>query len=129
MIRNNKIIRYVFSGVVASFSNWVILYILVQKFNFWYLTSAIISFCCGIIVSYLLQKFFTFKNYSTNGMPRQFSIFVIYNLIMLGLNTLLMYLLVDIFGFWYLFSQIAITIGTAFVNYFVFNKILFKNRE
>jgi putative flippase GtrA len=129
MIKNNKIIRYIFSGIIASLSNFVILYFLVQKLNLWYLTSSIISFCCGIIISYCLQKFFTFKNYSIQNIHLQFSVFFIYNLCMLGLNTLLMYFFVDIIGIWYLFSQIVITIGTAFINYFFFNKIMFNKNE
>jgi putative flippase GtrA len=124
----DKIIRYIFSGVTASFSNFVILYFLVQKLQFWYLTSAIISFCCGIIVSYCLQKFFTFKDKSNRRVMLQFSGFLFFNLIMLGLNTLLMYVFVDIIGLWYLFSQFFISGCTAFVNYMVFNKIIFKNR-
>jgi putative flippase GtrA len=126
VIKNYKVIRYIFSGAISAFSSWGILYLLVQKANLWYLVSSIISFCSGIIISYCLHKFLTFKNYSKKGIPVQFSIFFIYNLFMLGLNTLLMYLFVDIIGFWYLFSQVVITIGTAFINYFVFNKIIFS---
>ena len=129
MVKNKKVLRYIFSGTIASLSNFIVLYFLVQKLGLWYLTSSIISFCSGIIVSYCLQKFFTFKNNSTKNMHLQFSVFFIYNLCMLGLNTLLMYLFVDVIGFWYLFSQIIITIGTAFINYFFFNKILFRNEQ
>ena len=129
MVKNKKVLRYIFSGTIASLSNFIVLYFLVQKLGLWYLTSSIISFCSGIIVSYCLQKFFTFKNNSTKNMHLQFSVFFIYNLCLLGLNTLLMYLFVDVIGFWYLFSQIIITIGTAFINYFFFNKILFRNEQ
>ena len=129
MVKNKKVLRYIFSGTIASLSNFIVLYFLVQKLGLWYLTSSIISFCSGIIVSYCLQKFFTFKNNSTKNIHLQFSVFFIYNLCMLGLNTLLMYLFVDVIGFWYLFSQIIITIGTAFINYFFFNKILFRNEQ
>lgn len=126
MIIDNKIIRYIFSGITASFSNFIILYFLVQKLHFWYLTSAIVSFCFGIIMSYCLHKFITFKNYSTGNIPFQFSHFFVFNLIMLGLDTLLMYIFVDIIGIWYLLSQVVITIGTAFINFLIFNKIIFK---
>jgi putative flippase GtrA len=128
MLKDNKVIRYIFSGGVTSFSNFFVLYLLVQKLHIWYLTSAIISFCFGIIVGYCLHKFISFKNYSKNNIPLQFSSFLIYNTIMLGVNTLLMYIFVDIFGFWYLFSQVTITIFTAFVNYFIFNRIIFEHK-
>ena len=114
---------------MAVVVNIAILYILTDIFHLWYLASAVISFCCGIVASYLLQKFFTFKESSTKNLHIQFSFFVLYNIVMLGLNTLLMYVFVDIFGFWYLFSQIFITICTAFINYLFFSRIMFKNNK
>ena len=125
--RYDKVIRYIFSGAITSLSNFIMLYFLVQELNLWYLTSAIFSFCFGIIVGYLLHKFITFQNNSKHKIHLQFSKFFIYNILMLGLNTLLMYVFVDIFRFWYLISQIIITIFIAFINYTVFNKIIFKN--
>ena len=127
MVKNNRIIRYIFSGGVTVVANLVILYTLVDVLHLWYVISAIIAFCCGIILSYVLQKFFTFKENSTKNLHIQFPVFVLYNIIMLGLNTLFMYFLVDIIGFWYLSSQILITICTAFINYTFFRLVLFKN--
>ncbi len=127
ILKYNKIIKYIFAGGVATFSNIIVLFICVQYFKLWYLTSAIISFCCGVIISYLLQKFFVFKNYSVQKIHMQFLNFVIFNLIMLGVNTLLMYTFVDIIGVWYLLAQALSAIICAFVNYYYFNKIIFKN--
>lgn len=121
-----KITRYVISGGTSVVANLVVLYSLVQILKIWYLTSAIISFCVSAIVSYVLQKFFTFKDYSTKGMHLQFSHFFLYALAMLGVNTTLMYIFVDVFGFWYLLSQVVITAITAFLNYFIFNKFIFN---
>ena len=125
-ILNNQIIRYIFSGGTATFVNLVVLYGLVQFFHLWYLTSAIIAFCFSAVVSFVLQKFFTFRDGSKKGMHLQFSIFFFYVLAMLGVNTLLMYLFVDIWGFWYFLSQIIISIIIAFLNYNFFNKIVFR---
>jgi len=121
-----RIIRYIFAGSIATGSNLAILFICVHFFNLWYLTSAIISFCSAVIISYLLQKFFVFKNYSRENMHKQFAIFFIFNLFMLGINTLLMYTFVDIIGLWYLFAQALAAIIGACVNYIYFNKIIFK---
>lgn len=127
LLKNHKIIRYVFSGVVTSLSVFVLLYLLVQVLNIWYLLASVISFCFGVIVSFSFQKFFTFKDHKTKGLHRQFSFFFLLNLCMLGVNTLLMYIFVDLFGFWYLSSQICITIFTACINYISFNRLIFKD--
>ena len=124
-----QIIRYILAGGIATAFNLVILFVCVRYFNLWYLTGAIISFCSAVIISYLLQKFFVFKNYSTEKMHLQFLNFFVFNLVMLGVNTLLMYIFVDIMGFWYLLAQaLSSTIG-ACINYIYFNKVIFKNAE
>ncbi|MFA6393083.1 MAG: GtrA family protein [Candidatus Paceibacterota bacterium] len=131
MIRNliqkyNQIIRYIFAGCVATGSNLAILFILVHYLKLWYLTSAVISFSLAVVISYLLQKFFVFKNYERSGMHKQFFHFLIYNIVMLGFNTLLMYFFVDIIRLWYLFAQAFSAIIIACMNYIYFNKIVFK---
>ena len=67
-----KILKYVFAGCVATLSNLVILFLLVNFFNIWYLISASISFCCAVIISYLLQKYFVFKNNTKKDIYKQF---------------------------------------------------------
>lgn len=122
-----KIIRYIFAGGLATFSNLAILFVLVHYFKIWYLTSAMISFCVAVIISYLLQKFFVFQNYERKDIHKQFLNFFVYNIVMLGFNTLLMYFFVDILIIWYLLAQAMSAIIGAFINYMYFNKIVFKN--
>lgn len=124
-----QIIRYILAGGFATASNLVILFIGVHYFQLWYLTSAIISFCCAVIISYLLQKFFVFKNYSTQNIHTQFLNFFIFNVVMLGVNTLLMYIFVDVIGFWYLLAQVFSSFIGACVNYIYFSKVIFKNTQ
>lgn len=127
MSRYVQIIRYIFAGGFATASNITILFICVNYFKLWYLAGAIISFCCAVIISYLLQKFFVFKNYSRQNIRKQFSNFFIFNLIMLGVNTLLIYTFVDIIGIWYLWAQALSSAIGACINYIYFNKVIFKN--
>ena len=122
-----QIIRYILAGGIATAFNLVILFICVHYFHLWYLTSAIISFCLAVIISYLLQKFFVFRNYYANNIRTQFLNFFIFNLVMLGLNTLLMYIFVDIISLWYLLAQALSSAITACINYIYFNKVIFKN--
>ena len=122
-----QIIRYILAGGIATASNLVILFVSVYYFKLWYLTGAIIAFSCAVIISYLLQKLFVFKNYSRENMRKQFLNFFIFNLVMLGVNTLLMYTFVDLVGLWYLLAQALSAIIGACVNYIYFNKVVFKN--
>jgi len=121
------ITRYILAGGFATASNLAILFVGVHYFKLWYLTGAIIAFCCAVIISYLLHKFLTFKNYSTHNMHKQFLNFFIFALIMLGLNTLLMYVFVGIVGLWYLLAQALAALVVAWINYTYFSKVIFKN--
>lgn len=121
-----QVIRYIFAGGTATVSNLAILFIGVHYFHLWYLTAAIISFCSAVIISYVLQKFFVFNNSSTENIHKQFLNFFIFNLVMLGVNTLFMYIFVDIIGIWYLLAQVLSAIIGACINYFYFSKVLFK---
>jgi putative flippase GtrA len=125
LIKKYQIIRYILSGGIAVFANLSILFILTKYLNVFYLLSAVIAFCFGVLVSYSLQKFWTFKDYLMDNMPFQFYIFLRYSILILGLNTILMYTSVDILGIWYIFSQIIITIITSFINYLYFSRIIF----
>jgi putative flippase GtrA len=124
-----QVIRYIFAGGIATASNLAVLFVCVHYFHLWYLISAIISFCSAVIISYSLQKFFVFKDSSTKDMHKQFLNFFTFNLGMLGVNTLLMYLFVDIIGIWYMLAQALSAIIGAFVNYIYFNKVVFKNAQ
>lgn len=127
MQRHIQIVKYIFTGGLATTSNLVILFIGVHYFQLWYLTAAIIAFCSAVIISYLLHKFWTFEDYSTYNIHTQFSAFFVFAIVMLGLNTLLMYIFVDGIGLWYLFAQALAAAVTACINYIYFNKVIFNN--
>lgn len=123
----HKIVKYVLSGGTAVLVNLVVLYVMVEFLHLWYLLGAIVSFVFGLITSYTLQKFWTFKDGNTQNMPIQFLSFALFALLMLGLNTLLIYFFVDVLKIWYLLAQAMSSLLIAFINYNVFNKIIFKN--
>ena len=126
VFKNIQIIKYIFSGGLVTASNLLILFISVHYLKLWYLISSVIAFCFGVSISYILQKFFTFKNYELENIHKQFLNFFIFAIIMLVFNTLLMYVFVDIIKIWYLLAQAVSSILIAFINYTYFNKVIFK---
>ena len=121
----SRIIRYLFGGGLATAINIGALFVGVHTFHLYYLTATIIAFSLAVIASFLIQKFFTFKHYATEGVHMQFFIFVVFALLMLGLNTLLMYIAVDMIHLWYILAQIIISAIIACVNYTFFRKVVF----
>lgn len=124
-----KIIRYLIAGGTATAVSLGTLFICVHYLGMWYLIAAVIAFVFGVTTSYILQKFWTFRNYSKENMHKQFSAFFVFALIMLGVNTLLMYILVDIVGIWYMLAQAISAAVTAVINYLCFNRYIFNNKN
>ncbi len=122
-----KILKYILAGSTAVLINLAVLYAMVEFLHLWYLIGAIISFVFGLCTSYTLQKFWTFKDTNTQNIQIQFLSFTILALLMLGLNTLLIYFFVDILHIWYLLAQASSSLLIALINYNVFNRVIFKN--
>jgi len=125
IIKYTRIFRYIIAGSIATAANLEFLFVGVHYLKMWYLTAAVISFCLAVIISYLLQKFFVFKNYSKAERQKQFYMFLVFAIIMLEVNTLLMYIFVAIIGIWYMLAQAIAAILIAFMKY-NFNKIIFQ---
>src|SRR3989344_6108992 len=82
------------------------IYIFSDVFDIWYLYSSIIAFLVSLLISFILQKFVVFKDIETRNIHQQFSKFFIVAILGVITNTILISLCVEIFGIWYVFSQI-----------------------
>jgi len=97
-------IKYVFFAGIATLVDLSILYILTNIFNIFYFYSAILSYICGGIVNFILNKKYAFKNKSKRILS-QVSIFYGIAFIGLGINQLVLYLLVEIGHVWYIYAK------------------------
>lgn len=120
-----QLIRYGISGVTGICINILTLYILTDIVGLWYLMSAVLAFCVTLIVTFSLQKYWTFKD-RDNAFVTQGARYALVALSSLIAGTVLLYVAVDIFGFWYLGSQAVIMFtlaGCTFLanKYFTFH--------
>ena len=122
---NHRIVRYLFSGGSATAANIIPLFVLVHFFNMWYLLAAIISFILAVIVSFLMQKFFTFNDYTREKIKLQTAFYLGIQIINLCLNTLLMYIAVDLLHVQYVLAQVLISGAMAVYNFFIYKHIVF----
>jgi putative flippase GtrA len=85
-----------------------------------------------VTINYSIQKFWVFKNLSNQKIYLQFSGFILSAILILFLNTFLMYIFVDFFGFWYILAQVFVSFCTASISYLLSKKLIFscpKNKE
>lgn len=123
-----RVARFLISGGTSAVTNLSILFVLTHWYGMWYLYSSIIAASVATIVSFVLQKLWTFQNFST-AVHKQFPLHVTLGLVNIAVNTALLYMLVEYIGIWYLIAQVMSGVFLAFVNYFTYKKYIFRNEE
>lgn len=124
--KRKTIVKFIISGGVATFTDLALLYVLTNYAGYWYLFSAILAFIAAFFVSFFLQKFWTFRDNGREKMYSQMTRYFIVGSINLAINTLGMYLVVDIFGIWYLLAQIIVSAVIAFESFLIYKYAIFN---
>ena len=123
--RYQRLLRYLAAGGFAAAVDLGLLYVFTDLFLIHYLTSAILAFILTFFVSFTLQKFWTFQDSSTHKVHAQAFTYLVVALVNLAINTLLMYVLVDVLAIWYLGAQILASGLIAFESFFVSRYFIF----
>ena len=121
-----RVFRFLLSGGIALGTDLAFLFLFTDVFGMWYLASAIMAFILAFIVSFSLQKFWTFGDHSQEGLHMQIGVYFLVAIINLALNTLLVYLFVEWTGLYYLFAQVVASALIAIESFFAYQHFVFK---
>lgn len=121
-----KVFRFLVSGGTAAFLDLLLLHILVEYIHVWYIFSAIIAYMVAFFASFVLQKFWTFRDMSRHNIHIQMILHFCLGLVNLVINTIALYILVDHFYLHYMLSQILISGVLAIVSFFIYKFFIFK---
>ena len=124
-----KIIRFVISGGIGTGTNLGLLYFFTDICDIWYLYSAILAFLGSAVVSFLLQKFWTFNNGSRDNMHTQALGYFLILLCGLGMNTFILYLLVEYAELHYIVGQLLGSALVAIWSYNAYSRLIFDKAE
>lgn len=133
-IFRSRIVRYVFSGGTAAALNLVLTWLL-GRTGLYYLAVVTVAFVASLLVSFSLQKFFTFSDTDRSRQRRQFAVFSVIAVFNLLVNDLLVYVQVDllrldhpIFGIDHLvLAQAIASVVIAAYSFFAY-RIIFKQK-
>lgn len=125
ILRQAELLRFLISGGTAFLANITLIYLFTDVLQVWYLTSSVIAFIGAFIVSFSMQKFWTFKNREADRMSAQLGMSILLALCNLGVNTLLMYVFVEYVYMHYLVAVVLATGVIAVETYFVYKYIIF----
>jgi glycosyltransferase involved in cell wall biosynthesis/putative flippase GtrA len=120
--------RFLVCGSISTIIDLVLLYIFIEKFSIWYLHASALALVTSLIASFIMQKFLVFRDMKIDGVKWQFSKFTIVLALGLIINTALVFVCVDIFGIWYIISQIIAGFFVVIQNFLLYKHFIFNRR-
>lgn len=117
-------VKFGIVGVLNTLINWLIFAVL-NFLGIYYILANIIAYCVATANSYFFNSKWVFKYNGKNKKGATIK-FIILNLIGLGLNTIILYFLVDIMNLNKLISLVIATAIVMVVNYIVNKLWVFK---
>jgi dolichol-phosphate mannosyltransferase len=113
-----EFIKFGVVGGIGTFINILILYLLTEKVGFYYLISAIFSFIVAMSSNFILNKIWTFKENLKLGLGKKYLQFSLVSVSALLVNLLFLYVFTEIFGIYYIISQLFAIGISLFINFF-----------
>jgi len=115
-IGNGKIVGFFLIGIISSLIDIGLLVLFCSYFGIWYLLAAAVSYCCGTVVSYILNKYLNFHDRDRHIIA-QFTTFAAISVSCLLVNLCVIWLCVEIFALNYLVGKVFATLCAFFWNY------------
>lgn len=127
--QRKSVIKFIISGSFAGVADLFFLFILHGLLRWDIVLSTSIAFILSFLISFTLQKFWTFRNYSHDKMVGQLFLYVLNAVIGLNLNGFFMHLLVNKFNVWYILAQIIVNLAIGLWNFIVYKFIVFRKEK
>lgn len=116
--------RYLITGFLSFGIEYSIFYILYDALKLWYIPSNSIAMVTGFVVSFLLNRFWSFQ--SKDNPYRQLLLYALLFVFNLAFSNLLMYLLSDIAGITPLISKVLVMGIIVVWNFILYKKIIYR---
>ena len=125
LLSREKIPGFVVIGIISTILDLGLLYGLTEYFHIWYLLSATVSYSCGMVLNFLLNKFLNFQDMSRHYLW-QFVTFALISSTGLALTLGILYVAVEIFSQNYLVAKLIALVLSFAWNYLGQSRITFS---
>ena len=115
-----QLIKFFVTGVTATLVHLGVFYVLKQSMHV--VPATTIGFFFFFVVSFTLQKFWTFNDQKGGNVHKQGVSFFVLQISNLIINAVTMHILVNIFGVWDMLAQFLV-LGTLAVSTFIISKL------
>jgi len=125
---SKQFLKYLIIGFMGTGLDFLILYSLTEYAHFYYVLSAIVSVAIVFWLSFIANKFWTFENKKGKYFV-QFVKYLFSRTAGYAINLIILILLVEIFGLWYLFAKVFATAAAAIWNFLTARKWVFPEEK
>ena len=122
------VFRFILVGGLATIIEFISIFVLVEFFNFWYLSATSFSFALGLVISFFLQKIWTFRDKDWRKVNKQASVFLTIRLLNLFFNINATYYLVEIWHVWYFLAAMLAASIFASISFFIHCIFIFDSQ-
>jgi len=124
-----SVFKFIVAGGMAGGTDLVFLFFFHGLLRLGLVLSTSAAFILSFVVSFTLQKFWTFRNHSRERIWHQFFMYILVAVVGLNLNGLAMHFLVINLKVWYLLAQVIVNISLGVVNFLIYKFIIFRCRD
>lgn len=122
-----QIVRFAFVGGLSTGIDFGLFLFATEIMGIPYYVSNVISFMVSLTVSYILSMRYVFKAKEGESLARQAAMFFALSIIGLVLNQLILVLLTDVLGVYYVLSKVT-AIAVVMVWNFVSKKLYYEGK-
>lgn len=121
----DQLIKYICIGAISVAADIIFLYFFTEFINLWYVISAGLSFLIGLIIVFMLNKFWSFQKYEfTTVQLKKFIILMTANYLC---NMVFIFILTESVRLDYLISKLIIIAVQTVWNFLFYKLWVFKN--
>jgi len=120
-----QFVKYIATGLTATGIEYLAFFILYQQTGMWYITSNSVAMTAGFLVSFFLNKYWSFK--SRSDIYRQFMLYSLLFIINLGISNGMMYMLSDLLYIIPSISKVMVMVLVAGWNFIIYKKIIYRS--
>lgn len=122
-----QMFKFMIVGIASFIIDYVLLFVLTEYFDVYYLVSSFVSFASSLIFNYIFSMKFVFHRKVNMSLRRQFTVFVLLSVIGMLLNQYIIEKMVEIIGVHYMFAKVCATMTVTGWN-FVSRKTFLEER-
>ena len=123
-----QLIKFLVTGGLATATHVSLFYVFKEYLGWHYLIATTVGFCIAFVVSFTLQKFWTFQDRDVSKTHSQGVQFFALQLANLCVNALALFVLVSIAGFPEMLSQIIVLGLLAISTFFISKTFIFAQK-